>query len=552
MPNSTAPFFVKNPNYNPLDQRSNRYVTDLQAQQEAAKKAQALNDTFAPFTSIADKIKPVEPGAFYTPLATPQIVPTLPQIETPQAPKPVQTAAPITPGQQGTMPVPQPATGTATPQQVQPGAVDMAKLAEQAGRAGMSTSDFMKLLEGNATPTAAQVSDIRTKLGIPNLVDEAFRQPDKSLSQTYQELYGMSGLGDIKGKISAIDERIAQKRADLVRATGELNNNPWVSQATRQGRLKNLQDLAYADINNDIESKNSYLSLYDQGVNEIETRLNLAQSDKTEARQLTVDHLNYLLNEAERETKGLQQDTITGGLRNVPDFLQGVLDREATQQQRDISKVLASKTGSAGGFSGGGGAGVGGKVSARAQAVLEAPELLANYTPTERGKILDELVNAGHDVGSIAAPQINAGGREQIAQYDDLVRQGQTAETIINELGINTGPLASRVRKAGAVLGFAENFTKYRSVIDNMGSALLKLRSGAAVTPQEFERLRGFIPAINDDESTALTKIQEFYSELATARQNYIVRQTQTTEQIKKSVGITGDETDSYLSKQGL
>ena len=546
MPNSTTAYFVKNPNYNPLDQRSNRYVTDVQAQQEATKKAQALNDTFAPFTSIADKIKPADPTAFYTPLATPQIVPTLPQIKTPQAPQPVQATAPIAPAQQGTVPVPPVADATgAMPPQVAPGTVDLAKIAEQAGRAGMSTSDFMKLLEGNAAPTATQVKDIRTKLGIPNLVDEAFRQPDKSLSQTYQELYGMSGLGDIKGKISAIDERIAQKRADLVRATGELNNNPWVSQATRQGRLKNLQDLAFADINNDIESKNSYLSLYDQGVGEIETRLNLAQSDKTEARQLTVDHLNYLLNEAERETKGLQQDTITGGLRNVPAFLQGVLGREATQQARDIAKVVASKAGSVGG-------GNGKAVSALAKQVLEAPELLSNFTPTERGKVITELVNAGYDVSSIAAPQINGAGREQIAQYDDLVRQGKQAETLLSEVGINTGMIASRVRKAGAALGFAEDFTRYRSVIDNMGSALLKLRSGAAVTPQEFERLRGFIPAINDDESTALTKIQEFYSELATARQNYIVRQTQTSEQIKKSAGISGDATDSYLSKQGL
>lgn len=584
MPNSTAPFFVKNPNYNPLDQRSNRYVTDAAAQQEAQKKAQGLNDFFAPFTGIGDKLKTYDAGAFYTPLAQPQIVPNIPQAgaltttggalpalvpgrgvgSAPQVPtQPVTTGAVRAPVMQSGTTVPTTApqagqggidvAGAIRNTVVQKGGAltptEIATLAKQAGEAGMSSGDFLGLLEANAKPTTAQVSEIRTKLGIPNLVDEAFRQPDKSLSQTYQELYGMSDLGSIKNKVAALDDTIAQKRADLVRATGEINNNPWVSQATRQGRLKNLQDIAYADINNDIDSKNSYLSLYDQGVSDIENRLNLAQSDRAEARQLTVDHLNYLLNEAERETSGLQQDTITGGLRNVPAFLEGVLGREATQQARDIAKVVASKTGSVGGVGTGNGKGV----SALAKQVLEAPELLSNFTPTERGKVITELVNAGYDVSSIAAPQINAAGREQIAQYDDLVRQGKQAETLLSEVGVNTGMIASRIRKTGAALGFAEDFTRYRSVIDNMGSALLKLRSGAAVTPQEFERLRGFIPAVNDDESTAQTKITEFYKELETAKQNYILRQTQTTQQIRQGAGLTGGSTlDSYLSSQGF
>ncbi len=130
------------------------------------------------------------------------------------------------------------------------------------------------------------------------------------------------------------------------------------------------------------------------------------------------------------------------------------------------------------------------------------------------------------------------------------------AGTILTDLKLNTGILASRRQAVSAMFGGAKDFTEYRSVVDNMGSTLLKMRSGAAVTPQEFERLRGFIPQINDDEATAATKIQAFYTELDTARQNYILRQTQTTNQIKKGTGqststVSDQEVDTFLQSKG-
>lgn len=413
--------YVKNPNYNPLDPRSMRYVTDTQAQTEATNRAGGLNDLFAPFTNLASGLfTPYQPSNFYTPLpqnatvvqptkptpvttnytsaqGTPAAAPaTSSKITVPAAPAATggsytvssgDTLSAIAARNGTTVQAIAQANGIANPDLIRVGQVlkiptgtggaaggnaggsnvaaavqqaaqqkggalttdEIAALAKQAGEAGMSASDFMSILQANATPTTAQVNEIRTKLGIPNLVDEAFKQPDKTLVQQYKDLYDLSGLNDVKGKIAALDESIAKKRADLVKATGDLNNNPWISQATRAGRLKNLQELAYADINNDIESKNAYLDLYDQGVGQIETQLNLASTDQQNARQLTVDHLNYLLNEAERQTTGLQQDTITAGLRTVPDFLKGALSREATQQARDLEKIRAQKAGTGGG-----------------------------------------------------------------------------------------------------------------------------------------------------------------------------------------------------------
>lgn len=221
---------------------------------------------------------------------------------------------------------------------------DMANLANEAGKAGLSPSEFMDIISANALPTEEESREIRNKLGIPDLIDTAFEKPSKSTIETYRELYSMAGLTTIKGQIKEINDSINKKRADLVTATGELNENPWISQATRAGRLRNLQELAFADINNDLEAKQQYLDLYDQGVDEIERQIGFITGDQELERALTVDKLNFLLTEAERDEELISRNLITEGLRTVPDFLKGTQDREALQQQRELALRQASKT----------------------------------------------------------------------------------------------------------------------------------------------------------------------------------------------------------------
>lgn len=165
------------------------------------------------------------------------------------------------------------------------------------------------------------------------------------------------------------------------------------------------------------------------------------------------------------------------------------------------------------------------------QAVMANPALYSTLTPTVKGQVIREMQAQGLDTTALTIPQLNNAQREQIDSFDTLQREAQLAKTYL-ESGLNTGPLASRTKKVGALLGGQKEFTQYRSSIDNLGSILIKARSGAAVTPQEFERIKGFIPGVNDDEATAKTKIDRFFSELEAAKANYIKRATQTSQQI--------------------
>lgn len=180
--------------------------------------------------------------------------------------------------------------------------------------------------------------------------------------------------------------------------------------------------------------------------------------------------------------------------------------------------------------------GVDGDISARAQEVLDNPALLDFFTPTEKGKIITELANQGVDLNDLTVNKISGSQREKIAEFDDLERQALEA-TILLETGLNTGILASRGQSIAAAFGQASpEFVNYRAAINNMSSTLLKMRSGAAVTPEEFERIKGFIPLINDDQVTAAEKINNFNREMGLSKANFIKRSTQTRFDIAKEV----------------
>jgi len=198
-------------------------------------------------------------------------------------------------------------------------------------------------------------------------------------------------------------------------------------------------------------------------------------------------------------------------------------DKRQFGQEYALSQQKAASSGAGSAVSGGG--------SNITQAVISNPALFSTLTPTLKGQVIREMQALGVDTTPLTIPQLNNAQREQIDSFDTLKREAQLAKTYLDS-GLNTGIVASNVAKGSAALGGAKEFTQYRSSLDNLGSILIKARSGAAVTPQEFERIKGFIPGVNDDEKTATTKINRFFSELEAAQQNYIKRATQTSQQI--------------------
>jgi len=559
---------VKNPNYNPNDPNSKRFVSVDEAQNQATTRANEFNSMFAPFASLISGFKPqtstqfFDASKFQTPAnpASPSLnnrpstvggftpLPNASQSrEADQRPRAEiasqgrGTELTIRTGgssgsivdelasrgmasdfasrarmaaeagiqnYQGTAQQNQQllglvrsgrvggnaaAGGTTTPQpsqnnvqqgggtinipgvgQVDPDRLsdaELANLARSAGRSGMSFSEFNQLLEARGLPTEQESNEIRNNLGIPDLIDQAFGRPDKSTVETYRELYDIAGLKDVKNSLAEINDRINKKRDDLVEATGELKNNPWLSQGSRTGRLRILNELAFADISNDLEEKQQLLDLYDQGVDEIERQIGFAREDRTENRAITVDQLNFLLTEAEREEGLVQRRQVTRGLRNVPDFLEGVDARETEEFNRELEKERAKNTGS-------------GAVVAR---INEAGEFIQGTEPPK------------------APNQSERSSFTFFARMEDAVKAMNAIETEVSELGT----FGQFQLQADSPFLQSKAIEQMKQTQRQFTEARLRKDSGAAIPPEEFANdERTYFPQPGDSAETLARKKQ--------------------------------------------
>lgn len=481
--------------------------------------------------------------------------------------------------------------------QPQPAQTPTQNIAQAAGQANLSFDDYMKVVSAQNGLSSAETKAIRDSLGISALEGEVFKTPSKTTEQIYGEVYASSGLSDLKAKIQALDAQIAAKKQQITDATGAINENPFLSEANRVGRVKRLNDQAQADLGNLIDQYNSYQNLYSQGLSEVNNSVLRYSNDFNQSRELNAEKLAYLTSKADQLIKEATGDKVSSASSGLLDYLKAktqqsnepsvksprsfALENNITQPFYDIGgtiyrtsdgkaystpeeffadggardfsnaqKLSAAvkpielspgntlfdpKTGKAiytaptakqlGGGSGGGGGG--GSLSAEAQAVLNGTLKLEDLTPTVRGRIAGELNSAGYT----RTENLNAGQRESIDAYDTLLREASNAQLLVDK--VDTGPLAGKVGSIQSKLGIGnQDFINYSSIISNFSSILLRLRSGAAVTPQEYDRIAGYIPTLTDDEKTAKTKIARFIEETRAAQQNYIKRATQTSQQI--------------------
>lgn len=204
-------------------------------------------------------------------------------------------------------------TGTTTPQNntvVQtPEQIKLAedtKLAEEAGRAGVSVSEYQTVMNTRNTVSKEESDAIAKELGITALEGEVFKKPSQSSQQVYDSAYATAGLADIKGKIDALNAEIAKDRANLAEAVGTIDENPFLTEKSRVGRGKHVLDQAEEKINNKIAQVKSYTDLYTAGVNEINNLVTRNQNYFNINQTVDSAKLNYLLKKAETQVTQLQ------------------------------------------------------------------------------------------------------------------------------------------------------------------------------------------------------------------------------------------------------
>lgn len=123
-------------------------------------------------------------------------------------------------------------------------------------------------------------------------------QSGLDLNNLYESAYADAGIAALETKITEVQEKINLARQDLAKATGLINENPFVSEASRVGRIRKLQELANDTINNYILEMSTYQDQVVKKKADIETKLNiqLKQFDiNSQQTQQALNQFNALL-----------------------------------------------------------------------------------------------------------------------------------------------------------------------------------------------------------------------------------------------------------------
>jgi hypothetical protein len=195
------------------------------------------------------------------------------------------------------------------------------RLATNAGLSGASTDDYLKMLGSQTAITPEERASIYQQLGIPDLAASAFAAPSESTTQVFNDAYSAAGLADVTQQIMTLNDQINKARTDLTTATGSVNENPWLSEASRVGRLGTLQSQAQATIGNLIDQQTQYKDLYAQGLNDINGMVTRHTTDFTTNQQLNAQKLTYLVQQAEGISTATQAQKTAQLARYMPDYL---------------------------------------------------------------------------------------------------------------------------------------------------------------------------------------------------------------------------------------
>lgn len=165
------------------------------------------------------------------------------------------------------------------------------------------------------TPPATATNPTQTR--IDQLSKDIFQVDVPSQQKLYEDAYNAAGLATIRTTLEGLNKRIAAKQEAYTAKEGDINENPFLSEASRIGRLKRLEDQKQAEIGNLLDQYKQYADLYNSGVAEVNDTVTRQIGDFNTTRQIRTEELEYLLgiqSENKADTKDATQFALDNGI----------------------------------------------------------------------------------------------------------------------------------------------------------------------------------------------------------------------------------------------
>ena len=118
--------------------------------------------------------------------------------------------------------------------------------------------------------TPEEAAALVKPMRIRELERQVFAPAPRTFEQVFRESYDVAKLGDVKTRIEGLDARIRDKRTRLLAEEAEIGENPWLTEASRVGRIKRLYDMAQKDIELLADERKLLTEQYREGVGRAE------------------------------------------------------------------------------------------------------------------------------------------------------------------------------------------------------------------------------------------------------------------------------------------
>ncbi len=207
-----------------------------------------------------------------------------------------------------------------------------------------------QIAEKQALVTKAQAAGIKPEQEIPEWVSQAetpqaatqtsqikgleataFGQPTQNYDVLKKQKYEEAGLGDIKTKIDDLDKQILDTKNKLYGEEAEIMENPWLSNASRVGRVRTLYDMANKQIGNLLDERKILADQYTAGISDIEKSIGVQFGLEEQQRELAQKQLQYLA-PSEQKTQ-----IVSVGGRQL------LIDTATGQTIQDLGEVTAKE-----------------------------------------------------------------------------------------------------------------------------------------------------------------------------------------------------------------
>ena len=130
---------------------------------------------------------------------------------------------------------------------------------------------------------------------IEKLEELAFAPPPKSYEEIFREVYEKIGLEDVKKKIEDINNQIKLRKQKLFMEEGDILEDPWTIQATKNQRLRRLYEMARKDIEELNDEKRVLIEQYNEGIKTAKEIAEGSLKDWEKQQKIYKAELDYLV-----------------------------------------------------------------------------------------------------------------------------------------------------------------------------------------------------------------------------------------------------------------